>query len=1272
MKNRGLEIRGSSLWEKGPDTKTKGILLSFILILLMTGIISFSDSVEALTLPGGKVNEGSAGGRQFEQNRGIYSDWENPKKGFFIPDEYGFRLSNTKETTFKKLGTEDREGGIAKQEKLFPRGNLSNFWIFNAEENVSGQTGFEAANFEIYNPDTGSKDLVDLRVTFSDWERHTGKAGKEEAFLTITHSSARPVIILMNLKSAKLKMETFKSGTLIPYKMKSNFTIEDIDYHQYIAYSLTKNKIFHQYVAGNSGLLYGVSDGLQVFYGATDVDMPSRIPDYAAGATYETDAFELILGCRDEERVGTYSRFGFASYDMASKETPQPYKFITDPDQKEVKNNRLAHANEQFSYSVTQRIPSGTAPAGYYDSFKLEDEIDSCIKILSAKVQNEAGLDRSSWFDLKVKGQDVIATAKPSVLKNADFYGGVTANDTGYTLVIDCVPDQSKTVECLEEHGHYNEDKTQLSFKNRGTVSVDGREKSTDEVKTQMGVPDLEITESVPRYEWQVTDVIPYTITVKHTEKSTAPATNLMIQDVELPKGLELVENSLKVTGIHGRYSLEKVSGSFRLDAEKLERNETVTITFDTEAETSTNGKIVPDIANVRAYAMTQQKQAEKSVYINSPKLKLEKKTMKEIYHAGDTVSFEMKLTQENPGTFMRDVVITEALKTKGLSLRKGSVQILDSKNRVITPKCEIRMEDHQFSVDTGLHLADRSGSIPPKHPPYVQLPLETQLTVTYEAEVTAGNLAGSEIESVTDAPTRPNTNGDLIYENEEIPSGGDLSAAKIAIKPAVLNMEKTVNDNCFQAGEKGTYQLNISQNVQDALARNIIVLDRFEEWTGMNIQRDSFRVTKEKEDITENCTIEVSERGDSFVLETHTDLAAHEKLMVTYDVVYQDAVLAGKRLVNEAVVRGDHAKEDCDDVWVDIKAAKLEVEKRTDRSVYRLGERINYQLSVRQMVSHAAADNIKIRDFLEKKGAELISDSITVKEAGRDITGNCTVTIDEDRQGFIVSTGKALKTEDRLQIFYEVLLHDSFAANQNLKNTAIVSGDNVSEVKTENEVAVKDRGVMQIEKNSERCLYAPGEKVQYQLKITGTSRVPARKIRIKDQMEMKSAVLDSKSIEIIDSHENILTKNCKIKAQENGFDIQTPIQLEKNQEIRVLYEIQLPDKMKTGTEVRNTASVKGDNTEEKKTDTVITVMEPEEVQKFYKNSDSFYRPDGLEPPYTADNNTPASTVQTGDSFHTKFFLTAAVLALLTIFILFHPGKKQAGVQAKRKMKKIR
>ena len=453
-----------------------------------------------------------------------------------------------------------------------------------------------------------------------------------------------------------------------------------------------------------------------------------------------------------------------------------PEKTVSDSDETNVKKNTVRSLADDWTYSITQKIAKNADEK--YASFAFKDSIEQCMKINSVKVKADNGKDVTSWFDVSTVGNEVKATLK-NPGSNDEFY-----KNNSYTMEINVKMDvpENATEEQLKslrdrwkEHGHYTEDQKIVKEYNTAYVEVNGQNVITNKPETEVQLstneknePGLAIKKNVNRYEHQVNDVVHYTVKVLNTNEK-ADTAYFIIKDASLPDSMAFDFSSVKVSGIDEKdYTIEQSGNGWILKSKgdyALPYGKTITVEYDAKALVASNGTVVDNTAITTAAGIPEMKD-QQQVYINSPKLQVIKKAPGTKYKVGDTVGYNVTITNINPGTFMRDIVLKDLVKTEGLEIKEGSVAVLvGGKN--VTSNLDISYENDGtgFTIKTPYNL--KNSDIPCIGiTPYKDMDHWTdKIVVTYDATITDKAALATDLENVFTAPATPNTNGDTIKD---------------------------------------------------------------------------------------------------------------------------------------------------------------------------------------------------------------------------------------------------------------------------------------------------------------------------------------------------------------------------------------------------------------------------------------------------------------------------------------------------------------------------
>lgn len=858
-----------------------------------------------------------------------------------------------------------------------------------------------------------------------------------------------------------------------------------------------------------------------------------------------------------------------------------PEKTVNDSDEKNVVKNTIRDLGSNWTYSVKQKIAQNAAEK--YKSFVFKDSIESCMKINSVKVKSDKGTDVSSWFDVVTADNEVKATLKDPTKE--DFY-----KNAAYSLEINVkmdVPDNA-TEEQLEalrniwkDHGHYSEDQKTIKEDNVATVEINGVNVMTNKPETLIELstdenndPGLNIKKSVNRYENEVNDIVHYTVKVNNSNKN-ADTAYFTIKDTSLPDSLAFDFSSMKVSGIDAKdYTIEQSGNGWVLRSKgdyALPYGTTITVEYDAKALTASNGTTVDNTASVVAAGIPEKKDA-KQVYINSPKVDVKKTAPDQKFKVGDTVPYVVTITNRNPGTFMRDIVLKDLVKTEGLEIKQGTVKV-SSDDKDITKELEVNYEadGKGFTINTPYNL--KKDNIPCiTIQPYDSLKnLTDKLIVTYDAVITDKAALDGKLDNEFTSPATKNTNGDVIKDDPLVPSGGGQDQKDVTIQSPALAVTKKSDKKQYEVGQTGKYTLDVKQTREGLIAKNVVIKDQFVQEKGMKYDKDSIRVKLNDQDVTKDCDISVN--GNNFMIETKKDVSDQDHMQVTYDVFFDEI----GEYTNTVIATADNTNMDQATNVVEVKEAtpELSIQKSSDKTEYATGNTGKYTLVINQENEYATARNVIIKDKFDTNAVQIDPESVKVEYNGDDITKDCQiVTNDTD---FTIETGKDMTSKDEMIVTYGAVYKKIGTYN----NTATTKGDNAEEVSDDNSVKVVDQDIL-MHKDAEKKSYKIGDMVNYTVTVAlKKENSISKNVVIKDHIP-SGLELQTSSIKVTGVSE------YTIDASGNNLEVKVP-SLRYGEKLQVTYQAKVL-KSAEGKTLTNKATVNGEGIHEGQAETDINV----------------------------------------------------------------------------------
>ena len=733
---------------------------------------------------------------------------------------------------------------------------------------------------------------------------------------------------------------------------------------------------------------------------------------------------------------------------------------------------------------------------------------------------------------------------------------------------------------------------------------------------------------------------VQYEVLAKNTAPAGTVAKDVVVEDVTLPEGLALNYDSIEISEVSdsGTKTFSKASGgngntikyhvagtadvTNKLNPEHY--NETQDKTPVITVEKKGNGFVVKDSLmaggaslkiSYNANALENDKvdvngseirneatatasnlakvdgkvptiKADTTVYINSPRLKIEKKADSGDYEVGDNVSYTINVVNTHKGTIARNLVYTDELKTKGVQILTGTIALYDTEGYELREGGTLAGEvDYKkqaktdgFTLTTRKHLVvdgnydkyDLAQGKNPEaqnawNPSYVNTKKETLMSIKYDMKITDKALAGKDILNVATA-----------VSDEALKVTTDETVKPKGPEPTP---EKSVDRTNPAVGEDVTFTLRFTNNNAGTVAKDVKIKDFMNESNMVKIREDSLKVTLDNKDITKECKITYNDSKDGFEIETGKDLAQSQAIVVSYKAEVLLAA-AGKDLVNTTGVNCTNNPE-----WKYAETPfnpvdptpDLKIEKKSDKTNYSVGDTGHYTVKVTQTADNATARNVVIEDAFDNEKAILDTKTIKLTDSkGKDITKE--VSIAGTPSGYKIETGKNLAQNEFFTVTYDVLFTDQTLGGEEVTNVAKTHADNVPEKTTTVTVRI-EKPELEVTKTSDKKVYSYEDTAHYTVKTEEVKEnATAYNVVIDDQLQVSGAKVLAETIKISDKDGKDFTDKCEIECKGTGYTIKTKRDLTKGETFTVNYDVVFEDRSLIDNYVPNVVKVTADN----------------------------------------------------------------------------------------------
>lgn len=523
---------------------------------------------------------------------------------------------------------------------------------------------------------------------------------------------------------------------------------------------------------------------------------------------------------------------------------------------------------------------------------------------------------------------------------------------------------------------------------NRAKAAAIGVPEKEADAKVWINSPDLKITKKADKEKYKVGDTVTYTVNVSQ-EAIGCVAKNIVLKDVLKTEGVKLQKNSVVVMDAEGnilkdvdvtvknndfdivthknlvcptdKYSVYdgKLIKQDKLNPLNVTKETAFKIEYQAViTDEQLSGQEITNVITVNSDENIP-KEDEETVPIQGPNLDIAKTSDAGVYKVGDTGKYTLTAKQTREGEVAKNVIIKDKFGIEGVEVNKDSFVVKFNGETITPAKMEATADG--FTVETGKDLTDAD-----------------KLEVTYQVLFKEASLENKEV------PNKATVSADNAPEK-----GTDHEVTIKTADDPVLKILKESNEKEYFLGETGKYTLTVTQERLDAVAKNVVIEDAFDQ-KGMVIDPASLKVTVSGKDITAQCKLAVED--DKYTISTNADLS-REVMKISYDVLFKEETLRDKDVMNTAKAKADNAEETQTQNTIKIskKDTRFAVRKDAKDKDYQVGDLIPYSIKVNLTKPGDTTKNITIKDTLPK-GLELQKDTIKVSGVEKyetKVTGN-------------------------------------------------------------------------------------------------------------------------------------------------------------------------------------------------------------------------------------------------------------------------------------------
>lgn len=1015
--------------------------------------------------------------------------------------------------------------------------------------------------------------------------------------MKITNSEGSSVTGRFDIKQSGQKITASAKSE---YLSKESFTNNEI-YYFHITVHRDKNAAMSGYKSkGSADYSIPNKASVSVTFGNGEKDTQSTKDVWAGYSRIPISADSTDI----EKRVGDSG----VTWDLAAKHEEETEAF-------------RIHEYEAFDYLL--KVPL-KVEGNELSEFRITDTMEECLDIdntSKVKITDIEGEDVTGSFEIKI-GEDntghktITCQAAAAALKNESFW-----TNQEYTVRMTVHRKHTQDIKTSMKEW-LDRDGCTFRIPNQASVYIkDAGDKVVQKDSNKSWVWDtirseLQIEKTCIPYDgWEIGSEVEYAVKVSQVRQD-GYAVDTEVWDYDLPEGLKLVPSSIKVTDNHiseGTLATVKPEGSngWKAACPRMQYGDYFVVSFRAKADETVNGKDTINTAYATAVNFTNEDDEKITVsdsaeaWVNTPCLEINKLVDKYEHETGDVVKYTVIVKNTKDYTVAKNVVVSDISLPDGMKLAQGqdSVQVTFSPDSagdttgwpVADGTAAIRKEDIPNSVEI---ISNNKNTWTVKSK-YLSSDANMTIEFTCEAMEDINGIETQNQASVTADNAAKDEDGNPVVSWDD---------AKVYVNTVDLTIDKTASKYEWQIGEDVEYTIEVSncESKEGTIARNVLIRD-IEIPEGLelesidNVLVDGVPVTvidkiEGPQDIPNQLDEQFyeSERelDNPYILEAEgrgffvsiPNLPQNETVMITFPCKALQ-VAEGEESwewINKASVTADnqrgHETEE-DDAEIYINTAQLTIDKTMINPYYdkeaegydnrepyefRVGEEIEYRITVNNIQKNSIARNVMIQDISLPEGFTLAEGENAVTMEGYLDTWNNPVagTPDEPNQldpdhyretetldftcqidcitgedgssGFTVAidnlpctTGDILNPQwqSPLVITYRCVASEQVNGYK-IINTASVTAENAEE-KKDSEMVWINSPLLNVVKKADKKNYKLGDIITYEVTATQNQiGCLARNVTFEDLLLTEGVKLQKNSIVLMDETGKVINSD--------------------------------------------------------------------------------------------------------------------------------------------------
>ncbi|HHB1957901.1 TPA: isopeptide-forming domain-containing fimbrial protein, partial [Bacillus cereus] len=550
----------------------------------------------------------------------------------------------------------------------------------------------------------------------------------------------------------------------------------------------------------------------------------------------------------------------------------------------------------------------------------------------------------------------------------------------------------------------------------------------------------VDVEKSVTNQAPKLGEEVEYRITFYNTVEN-GKLEKVLVEDT-LPKGVEYVKDSLKAEGIKPEpVELKVEDGKVMAKYPEITDTEKRSIVFKVKVKDS--AKVGEAIVNKAIAKDPKNEPVESKVVITPQSKKGEIAATKVVNNKkpklGEEIEYRISFHNTVENGKLEEVRVEDTI-PKGLEYVENSIKA-------------------EGEAPGPVELAVENGIVKAK---YIDIMDMKERSIVFKVKVKEEAKVDKEI--VNKAIVDDTKNPPIEPEERITPQHKD----------GIIDSKKTVDNPSPKLGEEVEYRISFKNTVENGKLEKVIIEDTIP--NGLEYVKGS-----EKAEGDKPAPLKLSVK-DGKVIAEYENITDMKERSIVFKVKVKEEAEVGKEIINKAIVDDmKHPKEPEAKITPLHKDGKIKAKKSVNNETPKLGEEVEYRISMKNTVKYGKLTDVIIEDTLPE-GLEYVENSLKAEGAGTD-----SVELKFENGKVMAKYPEIMDTEER-SIVFKVKVKEGVTVGKKIINKATIDDSQNKPVNPTAEIIPQYKdGKIEAKKMVNNETPKLGEEVEYRISFKNT-----------------------------------------------------------------------------------------------------------------------------------------------------------------------------------------